>query len=280
MNFIKSILSFIKEYFKSLLFIAILIFLFSPSEVEIQNHNLAKIHLTGEIAIIDEIVEKLRVVYKDDSIKGLLLIIDSGGGAVDKSVEISDIVRKIREIKPVVTYASGTLASGSYYSAIWSNEIIANRGSLVGSIGVIFSGINYQELAEKIGIAPQILKVGKFKESGTASRNWLPYEKNELDKVIKDTYDMFISDVAEARNLDKNRSSEFADAHIFTARQSMKVGLIDSVGTIIDAEQRLEILSEVLNPIWEKESEFDKFIKSISANFIGQISTAFDWKLR
>ena len=277
---IKAILDFIKEYFKSLLFIAFMIFLFSPQEEIIQNHNLAKINITGEIAIIDEVIEKLRKSYENDSIKGVLLVIDSGGGAVDKSVEISDIVRKIRAKKPVITYASGTLASGSYYSAIWSNKIIANRGSLVGSIGVIFSGINYKELAEKIGIDSQILKVGKYKESGTASRTWLPYEKAELEKVINDTYDMFISDVAEARHLDKNRSSEFADAHIFTARQSLKVGLIDSLGTILDAEYELEKLSKVENPIWEKESDLDKFIKKVSAEFIGNMSAIFDWKLR
>lgn len=277
---IKKILGFIKEYFKSLLFIAILIFLFSPDEVQVQKHNLAKINISGEIMVIDEIVEKLRKAYEDDSIKGLLLVIDSGGGAVDKSVEISDIVKKIRQKKPVVSYASGTLASGSYYSAIWSNEIIANRGSLVGSIGVIFSGLNYKELADKLGIKSQILKVGKYKESGTASREWLPYEKSELEKVINDTYKMFVSDVTEARGLDINKSSEFADAHIFTARQSLEVGLIDSVGTIIDAEKRLEILTAIPNPIWEKESEFDKFLKSVSAKFIGEISGALDWKLR
>lgn len=279
-TYIKNILGFIKEYFKSLLFIVILIFLFSPEEGELQTYNLAKINISGEIMIIDEIVEKLRKVYEDDSVKGLLLIIDSGGGAVDKSVEISDIVRKIQAKKPVVSYSSGTLASGSYYSAIWSDEIISNRGSLVGSIGVIMSGINYKDLAEKIGINSQTIKIGKYKESGTASREWLSYERAELEKVIKDTYDMFISDVAEARNLDINRSSEFADAHIFTARQALKVGLIDSVGTIIDAEKRLEILTAIPNPIWEKESELDKFMKSMSAHIFGEISSAFGWKLR
>ena len=277
---IKAVLNFIKEYFKSLLFIAIMFLLFSPQEEIIPNHNLAKIHITGEIMVIDDIIEKLRKSYENDSVKGVLLVIDSGGGAVDKSIEISDIVRKIQAKKPVITYASGTLASGSYYSAIWSNKIIANRGSLVGSIGVIFGGINYQELADKIGISSQVLKAGKFKESGTANRDWLPYERAELKKIIDDTYDIFISDVAEARHLDKNKSSEFADAHIFTSRQAIKVGLIDSVGTILDAEYELEQLAQVQNPIWEKESDFDKLMKKLSAQFVGNISAIFDYKLR
>ena len=277
---IKSILGFIKEYFKSLLFIAIMFLLFAPQEEIVPNHNLAKIHITGEIMVIDEIIEKLRKSYENDSVKGVLLVIDSGGGAVDKSIEISDIVRKIQAKKPVITYASGTLASGSYYSAIWSNKIIANRGSLVGSIGVIFGGINYRELADKIGISSQVLKAGKFKESGTADREWLPYERAELKKLIDDTYDIFISDVAEARHLDKNKSSEFADAHIFTSRQAIKVGLIDSVGTILDAEYELEQLAQVQTPIWEKESDFDKLMKKLSAQFFGNISAIFDYKLR
>lgn len=279
-RWIGSLLQFIRDYFKSLLFIVFVIWLFSPNEEQLLNYNLAKVYIKGEIMVIDEIVDELREVYEDDSIKGLLLIVDSGGGAVDKSVEISDIVKKIAQKKPVVTYASGTLASGSYYSSIWSSEIISNRGSLIGSIGVIFNGINYQELAERVGLAPQTLKVGKYKEAGTGAREWQPYERDEIEKVIKDTYTTFVSDVAQARELNISRSHEFADAHIFTARQALKVGLIDSLGTIIDAEKRVEELSGVINPVWEKDSEIDKFMKSISTTIFGELSTAFGWKMR
>jgi len=277
---ITSILKFIRDYFKSLLFILFVFWLFSSNSEEVINYNLAKVYIQGEILITDEIIDELRKVYEDDSIKGLLLIIDSGGGAVDKSVEISDIVKKIAEKKPVVTYASGTLASGSYYSAIWSNEIVANRGSLIGSIGVIFNGINYKELAQKIGLTPQTLKVGKYKEVGTGAREWLPYEKREMEKVIEDTYQTFIEDVAQARDLNISDADKFADAHIFTARQALEVGLIDSLGTVIDAEKRVEELSKVNNPVWEKDSELDKFMKNISSEIFGQLTMAFDWKLR
>jgi protease-4 len=267
-RWIKSILTLFRDYFKSFLLILIAIWLFSPSDEELEslNYNLAKVYLTGTILDTTLIVEELREVLDDDSIKGLLLIVDSGGGAVSGSIEISDIVKRIREKKPVVVYASGTLASGSYYSSIWSNHIVANRGSIVGSIGVIFDGVNYRELSEKLGVSPQTLTAGKYKEVGTASRDWLPHEKAEMEKVIDDMYQTFVSDVAEARNLDINKSADFADAHIFTARQALKVGLIDSLGTVIEAEKVLEDLTSLPNPIWEKESEFDKFMKDFSSN--------------
>jgi protease-4 len=279
-QWIKSILGFIKEYFKSLLFLAILFWLFSPTEDQLLNYNLAKVYLKGEIVDTTEIVEELREVLDDDEVKGLLLIVDSGGGAVSGSIEISDIVKRIRDKKPVVTYASGTLASGSYYSSIWSNEIVANRGSIVGSIGVIFDGINYSELAEEIGIASQTLTAGKYKEVGTASREWKPHEKAEMEKVIEDMYLTFITDVSNARGLDLNRSSEFADAHIFTAKQALEVGLIDSLGTVIEAEKRLEEITDLPFPVWEKESEVDKFMKEFSSNLANGILSNFQPKFK
>lgn len=286
-NFIKRFLLLLQNYFKSFLLIVFTIWLFIPSdnnEIIKAEYNLAKVYITGEIMIVDKIVEELREIYFDDSIKGVLLIIDSGGGAVDKSVEISDIVKKIREKKPVVSYASGTLASGSLYSAIWSNEIIANRGSLVGSIGVLFSGINYEKLSEFLGISSQVLKMGKYKESGTASREWTSYEKEELQKIMKDTYETFVSDVATARKLDISKKDIFADAHIFTARQAQEVGLVDSLGILFDAEVHLENIVKNSNPlfmpVWEKESEMDKFIKEFSSEIFSKISLFFEPRLK
>ncbi len=284
-NFFKRILSLLQNYFKSFLLIIFAIWLFSPSdnqEFTKPKYNLAKVYITGEIMMIDEIVEELREIYFDDSIKGVLLIIDSGGGAVDKSVEISDIVKKIKEKKPVVTYASGTLASGSLYSAIWSNKIIANRGSLIGSIGVLFSGFNYGKLMESLGLSHQILKMGKYKESGTAHREWTTDEKAEIEKIMKDTYNMFVNDVATARDLNISKQEVFADAHIFTARQALEVGLIDEVGTLLDAEMILEKLTASFNPIpvWEKESQMEKFMKEFSSELFSHISLYLEPRLK
>ena len=175
----------------------------------------------------------------------------------------------------MVVYASGTIASGSYYASIWANEIVVNPGSIVGSIGVIMQGANLSELMDKIGIKTQTVKAGKYKQIGTVEREWNSYEINELNKVIQGTYDMFTTDVANARGLDIKKRDSFANAHIFTALQAKKVGLVDSLGVSYDAKQKLIKLSGVTNPIWNKEDKFDKFIKKLSTHTAIVLHTYF-----
>jgi protease-4 len=280
MNFIKNFFKFLSTYFKAIFLIAFIIWLFTPAEELSEPYNLAKVSIRGDIMDSSETVQRLLEIYEDDSIKGVLINIDSGGGSMSASVEIAEMVKRVASKKAVVSYASGTFASGSYYSAIWSNLIITNRASLVGSIGVIFDGINYKELAEKVGVFPQVAKAGDFKESGTASREWLPHERAEIERVVKESYNMFVSDVALARNLDINSSNDWANAHIFTGEEALKLGLVDEVGTILEAQERVVELSGVQNPIWEKEDEVDKFFKSLSTKFAVELLYLFDYKLR
>ena len=174
--------------------------------------------------------------------------------------------------KPVIVYASGTMASGGYYSAIWGNEIIANPGSLVGSIGVIMQGVDVEELLKNIGIKPQIVKAGKYKEIGTPTREWKDFERNELEKITKETYAMFLEDVTKARGLDINKASEYADAHIFTAEGAKKVGLIDAIGTREEAKERLVKLSGVKTPSWRQKDKFERFFEQLQQSAISQVS--------
>ena len=157
------------------------------------------------------------------------------------------------------------MASGGYYAGIWGNEIIANPGSMIGSIGVIIEGADISGLMEKVGVKTQIAHAGTYKQVGTFDRPWSTLERTEIEKVINGTYDLFVSDVAHARHLDINRSSEYADAHIFTAAQAKEVKLIDTVGVEYDAKKRLEILANVDDPVWNKEDPMDKFFKRFAA---------------
>jgi protease-4 len=174
-----------------------------------------------------------------------------------------------------VAYAKGTIASGSYYASIWADEIIANPGSIVGSIGVIMKGADLSEVMQKIGIKTQGVHAGKYKELGTTDRPWSDYEVNELNKVIQGTYDMFTQDVADARGLDLKKRDFYANAHIFTAKQAIKVGLVDSLGVSFDAKKRVVELSRVKDPIWNKEDKFDKFLKKLSASTAITLHTYF-----
>jgi protease IV len=283
MNFFKKLfapitwsMNYIQNHFKAMLFVLILFLLFAPaSETELTLNNLEQISLNGPIMEVSEVLEQIEKASKKESIKGVLLVVDSPGGAVSPSIEIAQAIKRLKEKKPVVVYAKGTLASGSYYASIWADEIIANPGSMVGSIGVIMQGANLSGLMSKIGIASQTVQAGKYKKVGTSDREWTEFEINELNKVIQGTYDMFTKDVADARGLEYAKRDIYANAHIFTAAQARDVGLIDSLGVAYDAKQKLVELSGVKEPVWNKEDKFDKFMKKLSATTAMTLHTYF-----
>ncbi|MDQ7067048.1 MAG: signal peptide peptidase SppA [Sulfurimonas sp.] len=269
-------LKFIQEHFKAMLFLLLLFLLFAPqSEQDLQPHNLQEIFLVGPIMDATEVVQQIDNAANNKDIKGVLLTIDSPGGAVAPSIEIAYAIKRLKKVKPVVAYAKGTIASGSYYASIWADEIIANPGSMVGSIGVIMQGADLSGIMQKIGIKTQSVKAGKYKQIGTPDRQWADFEVNELNKVIQGTYDMFSKDVADARGLDIKKRDFFANAHIFTAAQAKEVGLIDSLGVGFDAKAKLVELTAVANPVWNKEDKFDKLIKKLSASTAITLHTYF-----
>lgn len=259
-------LRFIQGHFKATVLVLFVLWLILPSSEEgITPHNLQKIALTGPILDATPIVEQIDEARENEDVKGVLFSIDSPGGAVAPSVEIAYAIKRLSEKKPTVVYAAGIMASGGYYSAIWGNEIIANPGSMIGSIGVIIEGADVSGLMEKVGVKTQVVHAGEYKQVGTMERQWSNIERAELEKVINGTYDLFVGDVARARHLDLNQSTEYANAHIFTASQAKKVGLVDSIGVEYDAKKRVEVLSKVTDPVWNKEDPMDKFFKRFAA---------------
>lgn len=266
-------INFIQNHFKATIFVAVLFFIFySSGEENIAQPNLAKIHLSGPIFSADKFMEQLKEA-QDKKVKGILLIIDSPGGAVAPSVEISMAVKRVQKTIPVVAYASGAMASGSYYSGIWANKIIANPGAIIGSIGVVFEGANVEGLLKKLGIQTQVVKAGEYKETGTPFRAWTQKEREELQNVIGDTYKMFVEDVAAARKLDPAKKELFADAHVFTPRMAKEVGLVDSLGTIFDAEDAIVKLSGVKEPVWMERSRMDKLMERFADEAAMRISS-------
>jgi protease-4 len=283
MQFIKSIFSpilavmkFIQEHFKAMIFLLIVFLIFAPqSQEDLKPNNLEQINLVGPIMEVSEVVNQIDEAAKNDFVRGILINVDSPGGAVAPSIEVAYAIKRAREKKPVVVYASGTIASGSYYASIWANEIMANPGSMVGSIGVIMQGADVSELMSKIGIKSQSVQAGKYKKVGATDREWTEFEINELNKVIYGTYDLFTTDVANARGLDINKRDNFANAHIFTAAQAKDVGLIDSIGVEYDAKNRIAELSGVAEQLWNKEDKIDKFMKKLSAQTAVTLHTYF-----
>jgi len=282
MEFIKKLLwpiwgpiVFIQNHFKAVLLVLILFFIFySSGDEATKNPNLAKIYITGPIISADKFLEEIKRA-EDQKVKGMLVIVNSPGGAVGPSVEMSMAIKRLKAKMPVVVYAEDTIASGSYYSSIWANKIIANPGSVVGSIGVIFEGMNVEPLMKKVGIETQIVKAGEYKEMGTPTRKWTKTERAGLENVINDTYAMFVEDVANARNLDVNRSNEYANAQVFTAREAKKRGLIDETGSIKDAEEALAKMAKVKDPVWMEKSKMESFVEQLASQTAAKISLAF-----
>lgn len=274
-----AILDFITKYFKTIVFLTIIYFVVVDSNESLTDTNsyanLQKIELSGPIMDVSKTLEDIEKAKLDKNIKGIMFVVNSPGGSVAPSVELAYAIKELKEIKPVVVYASGVIASGSYYASIWANKIIANPGSMVGSIGVIMQGVNAEELMSKIGVSTQTVKAGKFKESGTPTRKWTDFEEKQLQSVIDDTYNMFIGDVANARSLDIKNHTQFADAKIFTAKQAKEIGLVDEVATISYAQNVLVTLSKVDTPIWKKQDKFDKFMDRLVSETVSNISTNF-----
>ncbi len=268
-------IGFIQNNFKALLFLLIVFVIFySSSEDTIKHPNLAKVYVSGPIMSADKFLDDIKEV-EDAKVKGLLIIVDSPGGAVAPSVEMALTVKRLKAKMPVVTYAAGTMASGSYYASIWSNKIIANPGSTVGSIGVLFEGANVEGLMKKLGVESQVIKAGEYKEAGTMFRKWSPKERAHIESLIADTYQMFTEDVATARKLDINKTTAFADAKVFTARMAQKEGLVDELGTRRDAEAALEKLANVKEPIWLEKTKMNQFLERLVTETASKLAVSF-----
>ncbi|WP_086268332.1 signal peptide peptidase SppA [Campylobacter devanensis] len=281
-TFIKGIFKFINEYFKSMIFVLIVLFIIASSG-EKSSANLIEISLEGAIMDERELLTQIDLA-KDPNIKGVLINIDSPGGEMSASVAISDAIKELSILKPVIAYASGTMASGSYYAGIGAHKIYANRASFIGSIGVIMQTPNTEELAKKIGISTQVVKAGEFKEAGTFTRSWNSDERAALQGLVDKSYELFTSDVANARGLDLNSSKQWANARVFLAQQALNLGLIDGIMSINNAKKELEILSGVATPIWYETPMVQKIINNIakqSANLIittlSQRSILWQW---
>ena len=261
---ITATLGFIQKYFKSMIFLLILFWVFSATAPDTMNRpNLMKIHLAGPIFDSESFLEDIQEA-EEKHIKGVLLVVDSPGGSVPPSIEMALAIKRLKAKKPVIAYASGIMASGSYYASIYADKIIANPGAMIGSIGVIMQGMDISEIMEKVGFKEQTVSVGKYKQMGTATREWNEDEKEELNRLIHDTYEMFVSDVANARGLDINKSSEYADAHVFSASRAKSVGLVDEVGSIYEATQALQEVTGVKKPIWKSKDKMDKILDQIA----------------
>ncbi|EAH8571088.1 signal peptide peptidase SppA [Campylobacter jejuni] len=266
-------IKFINTYFKTFVLLLIVIWILMPSANSSSNlANLERIDLKGEIFDSSAVLEKIINAKNDSNIKGVLFVIDSPGGAFAPSTELALAIKDLKIKKPVLVYASGTMASGSYLAGVGANKILANPASFIGSIGVIMQGADLSGLANKLGIKEQTIQAGEFKSAGTFARAWNENERNFLQGLIDQSYDLFTGFVAKERALDLNKKDQWANARVFLAAKAKELGLIDELSNYENAKKELEKLANVSNPVWKEEDKIDKFLNRLEGQTSSLIS--------
>ncbi len=193
------------------------------------------IEVNGMIVESKKIIGQLRDFRENDHIKAIVLRIDSPGGAVGPSQEIYAEVKRTVKKKPVVASMGAIAASGGYYVAASADGIVANPGTITGSIGVLMQLTDFRDLFEKIGIQSDVVKSGEYKDLGSPFRSISETEEGLLQQFVDAVHRQFVSDVAEGRNLDEETVGGLANGMIFTGEFALEAGLIDRMGNFNDA---------------------------------------------
>ncbi len=200
--------------------------------------QIARIEITGAIASNTRVqVLKALKTVEERRFPALLLRIDSPGGTVGDSQEIYSALKKLREKVKIVASFGNISASGGVYIGVGADYIVANPGTITGSIGVIQRGNNIERLIEKIGVSFKVIKSGPYKDILAFDRQLTEPEQHILQELIDTSYLQFVETVAEGRNLSVEKVKTFADGRIFTGQQAVELGVVDRLGTEEDARR-------------------------------------------
>ncbi len=228
--------------------------------------NIGIVEINGIILSSKKIIQNIKTFRDDDSIKAIILRIDSPGGGIGPSQEIYREVMKTKRDKKIITSMGSVAASGGYYIASATNKIIANAGTLTGSIGVIMKYANIEEIAKKIGISPVVIKSGKFKDIGSPLRELNDSERKVLQDLVNELHLQFVNDAAKARGIDVETMLTLADGRVYSGQKALDLNLIDRLGNLDDAVQwvgELAGIKEKLKPVYPKEDKIT-FIKRLA----------------
>ena len=222
-----------------LMILSVVLWIFSDDNDEstsTSGDKVAVVELKETIVSSEDIVRQFKKYNDNHSVKAIVFRVESPGGGVAASQEIFEEVRKTRKSgKPVVVSMGSVAASGGYYVSVPATKIFANPGTLTGSIGVIIEFMHFKELMNKIGVDETTIKTGKFKDIGSPYRKTTEEEKEYFQFVIGDVYDQFVTAVATERKLDREHVKKYADGRVFTGRQALEYGFVDTLGTFEDA---------------------------------------------
>ncbi len=228
----------------------------------------------GVISDSFDIRQNLEDFGKDDSIVAVVVRIDSPGGGVAASQEIYDAILQLRKKKKVVASMGSVAASGGLLIACAADKIVANPGTITGSISAIMQFANIEELLGKIGVKSSVVKSGPYKDIGSPVREMTPEERQIIQELVDDIYNQFIDVIVEGRNLPREQVMAIADGRLFSGRKAKELGLVDQMGDLSAAARTASELAgrdgtyELIFPKKIRPGVFDYLFESAASAFI------------
>ncbi|MDY0376128.1 MAG: signal peptide peptidase SppA [Desulfobacterium sp.] len=232
--------------------------------------NIGVVEIVGVIASSKEVSRQIKLFRDDPAIKAIVLRIDSPGGGVGPSQEIYREIIKAKEVKKVIASLGSVAASGGYYAASAADAIVANPGTITGSIGVIMEYANFQKIMEKIGLTPVVIKSGEFKDMGSPVREITPKEMEILQGVADEVHLQFVRDVAAGRSLEQKLVEKLADGRIYTGEKALELNLVDRLGNLEDALEWGAEMADIKGkavPVYPKEKRLGILKELVSTLF-------------
>ena len=256
-------ISFFKKNKSILIVVVLIVFiilsLFAKSDSE-NISDIGVVKIEGTILNSEKIVKQLDDFNTNDNIKAIIVRLNTPGGAVSPSQEIYEKVKSIsiENKKPIIASMGSVAASGGYYISIGADKIIANPGTITGSIGVIINFPTAEELVDKIGFRFNTIKSGKWKDAGSPYREVTEEEYIYFQDIVDDLYNQFLKEVSYRRNIDVDKLKTISNGQIFTGNRAYNLGLIDSIGTFEDAlniSKNLANISGETNLVYPKDGK-------------------------
>ena len=247
---------------------------FSPSAGLPFQEKIGVIPINGGITDSMEITSQLLAFKKDRGIRAIILRINSPGGSVGPTQEIHREIQKVARTKKVIASMGGVAASGGYYIATAADKIVANPGTITGSIGVFMQFFQVEDLLDKIGVSLEVLKSGEFKDVGSPHRKMTARDRGLINSLIEDIQTQFITEVAKGRNLPREKVRKIADGRIFTGRRAKELGLVDSLGNFQDAVDLAKTMTGIkgdavlVYPKRKRPGLLDFLINTASRSFV------------
>lgn len=218
-----------------LIVLTVLLTLFSGDSGLSLGDKVGIVKVEGVILDSIEINRQIKEFSERDDIKAVVIRINSPGGSVAPSQEIYSEILRLRKHKKVVASMSSVAASGGYYIAVAADKIVANPGTITGSIGVIVQYMNFEGLLNKIGVKGSVIKSGEFKDTGSPLREMNTEERKLLQELVDDVESQFVEAVAEGRDIEISSVRKLADGRIFSGAQAKANGLVDEIGSLQDS---------------------------------------------